>query len=181
MGHQNSSFSAGARGITRATGTSPWYLLQVKPGGLERAEINLKRQGVDCFMPRQTKPATSSSKSNPLYPGYLFASFSPDLVPIRSVNATYGVRRLVTLGYDLNKGLPKDLINGLKERCDEAGHIQPPMGLMNGETIRITGGPFADYLARVDSMSANERVRVLFDLLGQTIRADVDVRDVVRC
>ena len=85
------------------------------------------------------------------------------------------------MGYDLNRGLPEDLISGLKERCDEDGHIQPPLDLKNGETIRITGGPFADYLARVDSMSASERVRVLFDLLGQTIRADVDVRDVVRC
>ena len=181
MGHQNNSFAAGARGFADAAGSPPWYLLQVKPGGLERAEVNLKRQGVECFMPRQTKPATSPSKPKPLYPGYLFASFSPDLVPIRSINATYGVSRLVTMGYDLNRGLPEDLISGLKERCDEAGHIQPPLDLKNGETIRITGGPFADYLARVDSMSASERVRVLFDLLGQTIRADVDVRDVVRC
>lgn len=160
---------------------APWYLLQIKPNGYARAELNLARQSVETFHPKQ-KIASKKGEIRlaPLFPGYLFASFDMRRISFGTVNSTFGVNRLVTLGYSLERGLPAALVDGLLERCDENGLLCPPETLRSGETIRILTGPFADYIATVETLTIAERVRVLFELMGRTVRAEVAVSEVER-
>lgn len=122
----------------------------------------------------------NSGKISPLFPGYLFAAFNPTEISFRTVNSTLGVSRLVTNGYNLESGLPIALIEGLKDRCDIDGILRPPEALRPGESIRILAGPFANYVATVKTLSAAERVQVLFELMGQVIQAEISVADVER-
>ncbi len=174
--------SAGlSRDRLSGTANAPWYLLQLKPKGAERAETNLKRQGVEMFSPLQR--ITSSKgivRLGPLFPGYLFASFNVASIPFRTINSTFGVSRLVTHGYDLEAGLSAMLINGLRARCDDEGVLYPPNNLHAKEKVRILSGPFASYVAVVEKLSAPDRVRVLFDLMGRTISAEISVSEVER-
>ena len=59
-----------------------WYLVQLKPGGFERARVNLARQGFASFMPMQEvtrkKLNRFTHETRPLFPGYLFVRVSPD-------------------------------------------------------------------------------------------------------
>ena len=43
-------------------------------------------------------------------------------------------------------------------------------GLEEGETVRITSGPFAECMGRLEHLDDSGRVRVLLDLLGQRFR-----------
>ena len=153
----------------------PWYLLQIKPNGLTRAEANLARQGVRCFMPRHRLPSRGPTPGRraPLFPGYLFAAFDPQRIAFRTVNATYGVARLVTGGYDLSRGLPPGLVEGLRARCDPEGMLLPPARLKPNEKVRILSGPFAGFIAVVETLPSAERVRVLFEMMGREIRAEL--------
>ncbi len=160
---------------------NPWYLLQIKPNGLARAEVNLTRQGVAVFSPRHRSPKPDGGmKLQALFPGYVFASFKASEVPFRAINSTFGVSRLVMQGYDLQAGLPYDLMSRLISRCDEEGVLFPPDQLQANESVRILSGPFARYVAVVEKMTTSERVRVLFELMGRTVSAEVDVSSLER-
>lgn len=160
---------------------TPWYLLQIKHNGYGRAELNLARQGVGTFYPKQQIASKKDGiRLAPLFSGYLFASFDMRRISFSTVNSTLGVNRLVTLGYSLERGLPAALVDGLVARCDENGLLRPPRALRKGEAIRILTGPFADYIATVETLTTSERVRVLFELMGRTVRAETIVSGVER-
>lgn len=161
---------------------SPWFLLQLKPNSHARAILNLGRQGVATFMPCQISQACGASEpvKTPLFPGYLFASFRPETISFKTVNSTYGVSRLVTFGTYVSNGLPPKLIEGLKARCDENGILKPARDLQINDTVRITSGPFAEFIAIVEDLQTEDRVRVLFDLMGQRTKAEIPICDLRR-
>lgn len=161
---------------------SPWFLLQLKPNNHARAILNLERQEVTTFIPylmAQTRRGSEPAKT-PLFPGYLFASFCPQTVSFQTVNSTYGVSRLVTFGCNFSNGLPLKLIEGLKARCDENGILKPVSDLQINDRVRITSGPFAEFVAVVENLQTGDRVRVLFDLMGQQTKAEVPIQNLRR-
>jgi len=78
-----------------------WYLAQLKPGGLDRAVVNLARQGFDSLMPVREETRRRAGRwrtiAKPLFPGYLFVKVPAGRQDWRAINATYGVSRLVAL------------------------------------------------------------------------------------
>lgn len=159
----------------------PWYLIQLKPGGFERAQLNFKRQNVTSFMPVRAESAANKRAVKilkPLFPGYLFLQVDTQLTSFRTINSTYGVSRLVMRDSRHAEVVPFSLIAELKERCDCQDRILPPKALAPGQKIRITSGPFKGFIAEVEIMSGPDRVRALFDLLGRRVRTDVMTSDV---
>lgn len=161
---------------------SPWFLLQLKPNGYARAALNLERQAVTTFMPLHISQSAAGGKPRkvPLFPGYLFISFQPAIISFKTINSTYGVARLVTSGDTSFKGLPVSLIEGLKARCDETGVLQPVSDLKENEMVRITSGPFAEFVATVEKLQSKDRVRVIMELMGRETRAEVSTSNVRR-
>ncbi len=156
----------------------PWYLVQLRPNGRLMAGRNLVRQGFSVFCP--TCPVTRKRgpkfvKSwQPLFSGYLFLGFDPNTAPWRAINSTYGVSRLVSFGGEAPKAVPNALIDGLRRRCDDAGHMLPPERLEPGDKVRILSGAFADFVTTIDAVGGNQRVWVLLDLLGSKTRVSLD-------
>lgn len=158
-----------------------WYLLQLKPRGFQRAVSNLQRQSVRTFMPLcPLSDVNRTALLQPLFPGYLFASFNPLQLSFTTINSTFGVANIVTTGCDVLHGLPSGLIEGLQARCDLHGHLMPLDDLDVNETVRIIGGPFAQFVARVDRLSGSDRVKVLFEIMGQTVRSEISINDLER-
>jgi transcriptional antiterminator RfaH len=150
-----------------------WYLVQFKPNAHRIAEKNLVRQGYRVFLPMQKITKRQSSRfvndERPLFPGYLFVSLSSQSGPWRRVNSTNGVSRLVSFS-NTPSPVPSDFVAGLIKRCDDAGFLQADCDLQIGDTVQISQGPFASFLATIDAMDADERVWILLDLLGQKSR-----------
>ena len=140
------------------------------------AERNLHRQGFETFLPMQKitrrKASRFVSDLKPLFPGYMFVSVNSELVPLRTINSTIGVSKLVSFK-GKPKSLPLQLISGLMLRCDASGTLLPPKSLNEGDSVEMLTGPFANFIATVDTIDAEQRIWVLMDFMGQITRMQV--------
>jgi transcriptional antiterminator RfaH len=164
-----------------SVGGTGWYLAQVRPNSFEIAERNLVRQGFRVFCPKQEVTRRRAGRfvrvMQPLFPGYLFVPFDPTAAAWRVINSTYGVSRLVHFGDHVPARVPQDLIIALMARCDANGCFLPPEVLKAGDRVRVLSGPFAQFVATVESLTPQRRVWVLLDLMGNQTRASIDVAE----
>ena len=155
---------------------SQWYLIQFKPNSHRLAERNLQRQGFETFLPMQKitrrKASRFVSDLKPLFPGYMFVSVNSELAPWRSINSTIGVSKLVSFE-GKPKPLPLQLISGLMLRCNASGELLPPKSLNEGDSVEMLTGPFANFIATVDTIDPEQRIWVLMDFMGQKTRMHV--------
>lgn len=153
-----------------------WFLAQLKPNGHRLAERNLDRQGFCYFLPMQEETRRRRGQFQtllrPLFPGYIFIAFDPEHGLWRKVNSTTGVARLVGFGQS-PAPVPDELVDGLMARCDRAGRFLPASTLTPGDAVRISQGPFADFVATVEKLAPDNRVFVLLDLMGRQTRMTV--------
>ncbi|MEM6889907.1 MAG: transcriptional activator RfaH [Pseudomonadota bacterium] len=159
-----------------------WYIAQLKPGGFERAKTNLHRQGFASFMPLRANSARRNGKIRQfqaaLFPGYLFVQVLPDQQNWRAINSTYGISRLVSLSGGHPTKVPEELMSALFARTDNQGLLSAPDDLMPGQTVRIIAGPFAQSIAEISALKPNDRVGLLMELMGRSVRTEVSARHV---
>ena len=150
-----------------------WYLIQFKPNSHRLAVRNLHRQGFETFLPMQEitrrKASRFISDLKPLFPGYMFVSVKSELAPWRTINSTIGVSKLVSFE-GKPKPLPLQLISSLMLRCDASGSLLPPKSLSAGDSVEMLNGPFASFIAAVDTIDPEQRIWVLMDFMGQKTR-----------
>ena len=153
-----------------------WYLIQFKPNSHRLAERNLNRQGFETFLPMQEITRRKASRFvndlKPLFPGYMFLSVESEMAPWRTINSTIGVSRLVSFE-GKPKPLPLQIVSGLMLRCDGAGKILPPKTLSVGDSVELLTGPFANFIATVDTIDPEQRIWVLMDFMGQRTRMQI--------
>ncbi len=161
---------------------SIWYLVQIKPNSHAIAERNLKQQGFMTFQPSIEETVKRSGKfitqSRPLFSGYMFVCVGQNSTPWRAINSTYGVSKLVTLGGSKPKVVPEKLIVNLMSRCNDKGRLLPPTALHIGDEVRVTSGPFVDFVSKIEKISLDERVWVLLDILGGEVKVAVSCKNV---
>lgn len=161
-----------------------WFVAQLKPQGLVKAEVNLARQGFQSFCPKRYESVLRAgrrmTKYAPLFPGYLFVSFDPTDTGWTSIHATRGISRLLLTDRQKPIPLSSSFMSGLLARCDAQGTIIATPDLSLGDTIKVVSGPFADTIGRIERMTDDERVQILMDLLGQTTRLSVPKTHVER-
>jgi transcriptional antiterminator RfaH len=102
----------------------------------------------------------------------MFISIDPSLGQWRPVNSTYGVTRIVSIGQE-PAAVPLEIVSELMLRCDPSGRMLPPKMLQPGDRVRITTGPFADFVAEVERIAPDRRVWVLMELMGGQTRVAV--------
>jgi len=69
--------------------------------------------------------------------------------------------------------VPLGLISRLMLRCVAGGNLLPPRVLTPRDAVRLTGRPFAEFVATVEKITPDQRVWVLLDLMGRTTRMAV--------
>ena len=107
-----------------------------------------------------------------LLPDYMFVSFALDTMPWHKINSTVGVARLVSFeGWP--KALPPDLIAELMARCDSQGRVLPPAQFAPGDELQVMSGPFAEYVATIETIDAENRIWLLMEFMGQKTRMAV--------
>ena len=167
------------------TGTqtrAQWFAGQLKPNGLAQAERNLARQEIETFCPRivetTRRNGRMTDRPRPLFPGYIFLRLDPDGGQWRAVNSTRGLTRLVQTDPRAPTPLPDALIDGLRARCDARGRLEVGPDLAPGDRVRVIAGPFADLVTEIETIGADARIRVLFDLMNRKVATDLDPRQV---
>lgn len=155
-----------------------WYLLQTKANGHLKACEHLSRQGFDVFLPVVMKTLKKNGRFiegiEPLFPGYMFMGTDLEPVPWKSVNATIGVSKAVTLDGKY-RPVNSNIIECLKSRCDGNGMIQNMSNITSGDRVKIERGPFSEFICNVEKIADSKRAWVLIDILQKQARAKIPV------
>ena len=69
--------------------------------------------------------------------------------------------------------VPLDIVSQLMLRCDTDGKLLPPKMLKSGDQVRLTSGPFADFVVTIENIAPDRRVCVLMDIMGGQTRVAV--------
>jgi transcriptional antiterminator RfaH len=107
-----------------------------------------------------------------VFPGYLFAHFDW-MQRINTVRSTPGVRGAVTFG-DQIPIIPDGVVDALRAEFGAEATRQVGNDPRPGDTVFVANGPLGGCSVTVLCvLSSGERVKVLLDLLGQTVHAEV--------
>ena len=58
-------------------------------------------------------------------------------------------------------------------RCDASGTLLQPKSLSEGDSVKMLTGPFANFIATVDTIDPKQRIWVLLDFMEQKTRMQV--------
>lgn len=153
-----------------------WFAVQCRPHREPAASVRLGDQGFRVFLPLRAKTWRHAGRIEirrvPFFPGYLFIALDLGRDQWRSVNGTFGVRRLVTAGDPPRPApLPSGLVEALRGQTDDMGCLRPAGALRIGQAVRVLAGPFGDRIGELIELDDAGRIRVLIDLLGGRIPA----------
>jgi len=153
-----------------------WFLAQLKPNCARLADSHLSRQGFRTFLPLEEETRQRNGRfvtaERPLFPGYIFVALNVALGLWRKVNSTRGVARLVSFGA-APAAVPEDLVSQLMRRCDGAGKLRAGDDVAAGDTVTLTTGPFAGFVAEVERIAPDRRIWVLMEIMGGQKRISV--------
>ncbi len=154
-----------------------WYLVHTHSGKEKQVTVHLERQGFKVFLPLSTKMIKIGRQSKRVttayFPAYLFVSFDKTRQNWRPINGTFGVKRLVCFN-QLPAQVPKEMIKALYRRLGPDGLIDTMPVLMTGDQVRISEGPFAGHLAKIDALPSQDRARLLLEIMSQSIPIEID-------
>ena len=154
-----------------------WFVAQYKPNSARIAERNLRQQGFCTFLPKEEKTRRARGKfvtaPAPLFPGYIFVAFDKKDAPWPAINATHGVTRLVSFGREPAE-VPSPLVSELMARCDASGLFQPTAKLQAGDLVRVAKGPFADMIAKIETLQSNRRIWILMEVMSGNTRTVIN-------
>jgi len=146
-----------------------WFIAQIKPNSYDSAIQNLERQGFETFLPKmeitQRKENKFLFKNAYVFPGYIFVGFDPYFITWTKINSTYGVSKIIAFNNKPSE-ISSDLIQDLKIRYEINSNLTKKETLKQGDSIKFFVGPFADVIAKVESVDENNRIWVLLESMG---------------
>ena len=159
-----------------------WFVVRTQPNAEEKAVRHLLNQGFSTYLPRYRRRVRHARRVvdalRPLFPGYLFVRLDHAEMRWRSINGTIGVRYVLTDG-DVPRCVPDRIVDEIRGREDESGVVKLLSRLKRGQPVRLVQGPLADVDGLFEEMRDDQRVVLLFSLLGREVRTVVSAQDIV--
>jgi transcriptional antiterminator RfaH len=155
-----------------------WYAAYTQPNAEAKALDHLQRQGYSVYLPLYHRWVRHARKralvSRPLFPRYLFVGLDRLTQLWRPIRSTVGVVGLVS-GAEEPVTVAPAIIEMLRRREGEGAFdvVSPVQNLRPGDAVRVTEGPFEDLVGRLVGLADHERIHILIDLLGRSVRAEV--------
>ena len=157
-----------------------WLVTQIKPNSYNLAIQNLERQGFKTFLPKIKtiikKVKKNIYKDTFLFPGYLFVSVDLQNSNWTKINSTYGVSKVLTFNNRPSE-ISHDLIELLKNRYEENVYQSSKENLQKGNLIKFKSGPLFDLVAKIESVSENDRIYVLLEWMGGYRKLKLDLKE----
>jgi len=164
---------------------SSWFVIQTKPRAEQLVLAQLARNPVVPYAPRLLVHRHHGSRRwqalESLFPGYLFARFTPQPSLLHRIRRTPGVARLL---WDNESLVPVDdeVVQFIRQREEGRGFIEPPPVIQAGARVRFGNGPFTMLEGVVDRLaSSRDRVRVLLTLMGAPVSVEVSADTLEVC
>lgn len=159
-----------------------WLLAQCRSGHEHIVADQVRgRDLAGVFLPREIRRRRWRGRwqelLRPVFPGYVFLSPHDGFRNWRDIHVLRGFSRLVAFGDQGPARVPAELVEAIRLRCDAADVLRRGDGLQPGQEVRLLSGPFADIVARIESLEPDARAVLLIDLMGRPVRASVARRD----
>jgi transcriptional antiterminator RfaH len=155
------------------TAEERWYVARTLPQRELQAAKQLANQEFRAFLPRYWKNRRHARRvetiSAPLFPRYIFVVLDRSRDRWRSINGTLGVERLLMQGGEPHP-VPRGVVESLINSIDASGNIQFHYQLKEGQSLKVTAGPFADLVGTLERLDDHGRVRILLELMGGPVR-----------
>ncbi len=175
-----------------------WYIVHTYSGqeDLVKKNLDLRIQSLDMqdrifevLVPTEDevifKDGKRRSERKKLFPGYILVQMTMDDESWYAVRNTPGVTGFVSTEDESDKR-PRPVPLEDKQVEDilkqvEAGPTRVKIGLARGETVRITEGPFVDFIGAVNDVDEGKgKVRVLVSFFGRETPVELDFLQVER-
>ena len=169
-----------------------WYILHTYSGQEERVQKNLDQriQSLDMqdrilkvVIPREEeivlKDGKRTAEQKKVFPGYILVQMAMDDDSWHAVRNTPGVTGFVSSEDEQDKRakpIPLDdkEVESILHQL-ESGAPKVIVGFQKGETIRISSGPFADFIGSVSDIDASKgKIRVLVSFFGRETPVELD-------
>lgn len=159
-----------------------WYAVKTQPRKEALAQLHLKRQSFETFLPVVSQivrgPSGFVSREAAFFPGYLFTRLDLAVDRWRCINSTAGVSRLVEFA-GRPAAAPPGLIDCMRDLASEAGDVRVDNDIAVGSPVRVIGGPFDRLVGILQKSDASERVTVLIELMRRQVSVSVPRSSVV--
>lgn len=183
------------RCLTISVPARRWFVLRVRPSYADGIFDKLAESGYSAYLPRHRydkfnrRMRVIAERSNPLLPGYLFVVHPrpgqnvDDWSEVRAIEGVMGpltdergplllpevlVEKITTAefssAYDDTQAAKK--MRGETERAKMEVRFKP------GAPFQVNDGPFASFLGVVDSLTEDDRVKMLLDIFGRLVPVD---------
>jgi transcriptional antiterminator NusG len=176
----------------KITGSLRWYIVHTYSGQEERAKRNLELriQSLDmqdrilrAIVPTEDEIVIRDGKRRPektkVFPGYILVQMILDDETWYAVRNTPGVTGFVSIE-DEREGryrpvpLDEKEVDGILQRM-ESGAPKVRVSYQRGEQVRISAGPFADFIGTVDEIDASKgKLIVLVSFFGRETPVELD-------
>lgn len=178
--------------------TPRWYIVHTYSGqeDLVKKNLDLRIQSLDMqdrifqvLVPTEEevvfKDGKRRSERRKLFPGYILVHMTMDDESWYAVRNTPGVTGFVSTEDEHDKRpkpVPleeKQMEDILKQVASDTVRVK--IGLQRGEMVRITGGPFVDFIGAVSDLDEGKgKVKVLVSFFGRETPVELDFLQVER-
>jgi len=161
-----------------------WYTAYTQPGKERWARSNLWERGFEVYLPEYLKVRRHARRvdevARPLFPRYLFLRPVPGApVSIRKAITAQGVVDLVRMGKEIPR-LADRVIQDIRSREAQDGLVRLGRSpLKPGQRIRVVGGAMEEHIGIFECRDDQQRVIVLFNMLGRRVRVQASADAVV--
>jgi transcriptional antiterminator NusG len=168
-----------------------WYMIHTYTGREAQVQLNLEQRikSMDVandigelIIPTveeiEIKEGQRRTVASKLFPGYVLVRMRMNNNSWSIVRNTPGVTSFVSNQDEQGKLIPAPLeeeeVAAILDRM-KAGAPQVTVGLIKGESVRITDGPFIDFAGIIDGISPEKgKVRVLVSFFGRETPVELD-------
>ena len=169
-----------------------WYFVNCYSGYENKVKISLNQRietmGAHDLIKRIVVPTEQETEvqdgkrrtvEKKLFPGYLMVQMKITEQSLIVVKGTPGVSRFVGMGDQPTALSKNDVDNILKRMQSEAPKLK--VNFRPGQKVRITDGPFADFMGMVDKIDTERaKVSVLVSFFGRETPVELDFLQVER-
>jgi transcriptional antiterminator NusG len=175
-----------------------WYIVHTYSGqeDLAKKNLDLRIQSLDMqdrifqvMVPTEEevvlKDGKRISERKKLFPGYILVHMNMDDESWYVVRNTPGVTGFISTEDEYDKRpkpvpLEDNQLNDILNKV-ESGPARVKIGLERGETVRITEGPFVDFIGSINDVDESKgKVRVLVSFFGRETPVELDFLQVER-
>jgi transcriptional antiterminator NusG len=163
-----------------------WFVIHTYSGHEERVKKNLEQRikfmdsGSEILrvvIPTEDEIEVRSGRrrtiTKKILPGYVLVEMKMDEKTWSIVRNTPGVTGFVGSGNTPTPLREKEVSEILKQMSAEAPKVK--VGFRKGQSVRVTDGPFIDFVGVVDEINMEKgKVKVLLSLFGQETPVELD-------